>query len=526
MKYSLSTKYLFITLVLLSSFPSKGQWTSSNGFAESANPTLNIKSESINRIFFWNDSLLGCNGQSYVNLGGAYSSIAFYANLKRNTGQLNNSYTAPRNISVSQPYHLANSLEIYPEFELGLSEERVLSNFGTTSSYQFGCFKLSTSDYLWQIPDTNRLLSKPSIINGDTLIWVYNLKNNQPENVKQINMISGDTVQIFPYSNISPKAVPNYYPSNPYFLGESGDSIFIGYLYSNLRSFDSIGVRLGINKIRLYSKANLNLIDSFDSKVIDLSTEMVLNSDNEGIPQYTDRSHKTLTGSSSTAQRTVYFTNWKRDTLHLVNFYTNYYINQTTGDTILPSIEVLQQNGFTLLDILHSYPNPFDPLFENIANRLIMFDSNFNKKYEIASVGFNTSKYIMSGSRIDKDGAIYFIGQQNSTRDFFDIGKIDPNGNHPWFKNFVGQEELSLRPLLNLFPNPSRGQLTLSNYPYDFNKVQLALFDVQGRIMDAGLQADLNGLINLPSHLSNGFYYLKIKDNLNTDETFKVLLSR
>jgi hypothetical protein len=44
--------------------------------------------------------------------------------------------------------------------------------------------------------------------------------------------------------------------------------------------------------------------------------------------------------------------------------------------------------------------------------------------------------------------------------------------------------------------------------------------------MDASLQADLNGLINLPSHLSNGFYYLKIKDNLNTDETFKVLLSR
>tara|TARA_R110002050_G_scaffold88862_2_gene187278 strand:+ start:84 stop:1661 length:1578 start_codon:yes stop_codon:yes gene_type:complete len=525
MKYSLKTNISTIVLLFLS-YSAIAQWTSNNGFAVSANPNFNIKSESINQIFFWNDSLIGCHGQSYINLGGAYASVAYYANLKRVNGVLNRSLLAPRVISTNQELHLANTLKIYPEIQIGLNEERVLGIFGNTGSYHFGCFKLGTSNYLWQVPDTNRILSKPEIVNGDTLIWIFNLKNNQAENVKKINLMSGDTIQIFPYSNISPPPVPNYQPSNPYFLGESGDSIYIGYLFSDPNSYDSIGIRLGIKKIRVYSKTNLTMLDSFDSKVLDLSLEMILNFSNEGKPQYTDRSYSLSQGSVNTALRTIKFTSWKRDTLQSINLYSQYFVNQNSGKVTLPSIKLTQQNGFTLIDIIHVYTNPFDPIFENFANRLIMFDNNFNKKYEIASTGFDISKYIMSEALIDENGAVYFIGQQNSTTEFFTLGKIGSSGNHPWFKNFVNQEELALDRIINLYPNPSIGKLTLESRNSGFEYLTVTLFDIKGKFIEGNIKPDFNGSFSLPERLSNGMYYLKVQGREQSIQTFKVLLNR
>tara|TARA_R110001592_G_scaffold262565_2_gene527821 strand:- start:38588 stop:40168 length:1581 start_codon:yes stop_codon:yes gene_type:complete len=514
---------LLIAAILYSTH-SFSQWTSSNGFAELANPTLNVSSESIKSIQIWNDSLVGCFGQSYLNLSGAYSSVGYYSTMKKSNGELNSSLLAPRVLPITNPYNMADIQNIYPELGLGLSEERKLSFFGSTPSYHFGCFKLGSSQYLWQSPDTIQIASKPIIENGDTLIWLLTIKNKFPQKFIKVNLITGDTVIVHNYSQIVPKSQNPNNVFSPQFVGQSNDSIFIEYISIKPNSFDSIGKILGIKKIRVYKFSNFTLLDSFDTGLIDILKEMIPVNTNDAKPFYRDEENTLFPGSPNTALRSIRLTSWKRDSIKKLSFYSEYYINSTTGSVFLPHVRIFKQFDYTLIWTDTYYPNQFDPAFDNIASRLLMFDQNYNLKYQIASTDFDIDRIIYD-LVVDSDGAVFFKGQQRSTNEFFDVGKIDPNGNHPWFKNFVGQDELSLRPLLNLYPNPSRGQLTLSNYPYDFNKVQLALFDVQGRIMDASLQADLNGLINLPSHLSNGFYYLKIKDSLNTDETFKVLLS-
>jgi hypothetical protein len=523
MQYSLKTN--ISTIVLLSlSYSAIAQWTSTNGFAETANPNLNIRSEAISQIFVYNDSLIGCFGESYT---GAVSSVAYYATLEKNNGSLNSSHLAPRIIPTSNAYNFANTTKVYPEIGIGFNQEIELGIFSGTPSFKFGCFRLGSSSYLWQSTDTNSIASKPRIINGDTLIWLLTYKNKSPKNYIKINLITGDTLLSLSYSNIAP---PSKNPNKvflPGFIGESQDSIFIEFLSVNHNSFDSIGVLLATKKIRVYSYSNLALLDSFDAGEVDILNQMIPVNGNEpnGKPYYTDEAYNLLPGNPNTALRSIHLTSWKRDTIKKLNFYSDYFIDSKNGRVFLSPIRAFRQFGFTLLWTDVYYTNPYDPDYDLKASRLMMFDQNYNLKYQIASTGFNNN-HVIYDLTIDTDGAVYFKGQQNSTNEFFALGKIDLNGAHPWFKNFVNQQELALDRITNLYPNPSAGDLTLANYTLGFDYLTVTLFDIKGKFIESNIKPDFNGSFSLPERLINGMYYLKVQGGEQSIKTFKVLLNR
>jgi lysophospholipase L1-like esterase len=80
--------------------------------------------------------------------------------------------------------------------------------------------------------------------------------------------------------------------------------------------------------------------------------------------------------------------------------------------------------------------------------------------------------------------------------------------------------------VLNIFPNPTKGLLKIIGYPYAFADASLSIYDLQAKRVAHKLSLAADGQFNLPAHLTNGLYYLKITHLRKQEFNAKVLLER
>lgn len=522
-------KFSFITTtcLILYSNQALGQWTKYYSLYEEADSSFNLDYESLT-LFTWDSSSVGAIGSAFTNktINWDRIKLGFYSQIEKADGSIIRSSASPKLIA-NRDLHFSEPQAIFPQLNLGFNTESILPSASFSRYYRFGCFKLGESGYLWQTRDTNQIIGKPIISPNDTLIWLLSYQNGNPDLFNKVRVSTGDTIFSVPYSAIAPKAhLSNNSEYRLTTIGENEDSLFFDFTYVDTASFNLLGYFKASKAILVYSKTSLSPLDSFFYFDYNQQKEMRAISTSGTKPLYFDLDYTLFPGPPKTAHQVISIKDWQRDSLATINFFSSYNYLNPSGRLHLPSLKLVKQEGFILLNTDYYYENPFMQGDINTANRLMLFDQGMNLKYDIASTGFDHDKYIRD-LVIGHDGSIYFVGYENGQSYFYTFGMISPSGSHPWFSKFLNiEKEIAPEVDISLYPNPSNGKLTLANYSRGFENLTLTIFDIQGKFIENNIKPDFSGNLRLPAELSNGIYYLKVQGRDQTTKTFKVLLKR
>jgi hypothetical protein len=117
----------------------------------------------------------------------------------------------------------------------------------------------------------------------------------------------------------------------------------------------------------------------------------------------------------------------------------------------------------------------------------------------------------------------YTIGQLDYESTENANGSVSQGVQHPYEYFSVGVDDYPLFTLeAVVFPNPTIENIQLSIKDYAIEKLQIQLFDVQGKLL---LQQKIENNIT-PIEMTNyesGSYFLKITETHNTLKTFKII---
>ena len=122
-----------------------------------------------------------------------------------------------------------------------------------------------------------------------------------------------------------------------------------------------------------------------------------------------------------------------------------------------------------------------------------------------------------------KEGSVNFtLGQLDFSSSAGNSGSISQGMQQPYEVFVVGLENNKIQLSASVYPNPTINQLTLNVNDYQFDKLSLMLFDLQGKLIKQQTLNNASTIIDM-SEFSQGTYFLKVLEAQTELQSFKVI---